>query len=177
MPGDDDALLAWISERNGLMNIYWSVNRPIGLPVKKCEKDEIAAAVYFHVDADPHLVEGSTADAIAAEHARLRATLEPQALATIGLPPATAVIDSGGGFGVFWRIDTPIVLRVSKRDPYDSARADAVEAINKAIEKLFGSPQCFNIDRIMRLPGTTNLPNAKKRKLGRGVSQAAPLRS
>jgi hypothetical protein len=27
--------------------------------------------------------------------------------------------------------------------------------------------KCHNIDRIMRLPGTINVPNAKKRKMGR----------
>jgi hypothetical protein len=173
MPDEADAVRAWIAGRDGRMNLYWLVNRPIGQPVTKAAKDDIAAATFFHVDADPHLADNSTPEQIAAERARLRASLEPEALAKLGLPPATAVVDSGGGFGVFWRLDPPVPLRTGKRDPYNAAAVDAVEAVNKAIEKLFGAPQCFNIDRIMRLPGTANLPNERKRRLGRGVSQAA----
>jgi hypothetical protein len=44
---------------------------------------------------------------------------------------------------------------------------ERLESYNKALAQQLGADHCHNIDRIMRLPGTTNLPDAKKRALGR----------
>ena len=44
---------------------------------------------------------------------------------------------------------------------------DRVERINRQLAADLGGDNCHNIDRIMRLPGTINVPNAKKRKAGR----------
>lgn len=70
-------------------------------------------------------------------------------------PPATAVIFSGGGYQVFWGL---------KEESYD---LEAIENINAAIARKLGGDNCHNIDRIMRLPGTINLPNKKKQAMGR----------
>jgi hypothetical protein len=48
-----------------------------------------------------------------------------------------------------------------------------MEAYNQQIELMLGGDHCHNIDRIMRLPGTINVPNAKKRKLGRQEALAS----
>jgi len=42
-----------------------------------------------------------------------------------------------------------------------------VENINKSLAQHLGGDHCHNIDRIMRLPGTINWPNAKKKEAGR----------
>jgi hypothetical protein len=47
------------------------------------------------------------------------------------------------------------------------ARCAELEAYNQQLEVLLGGDTCHNLDRIMRLPGTVNLPNDKKRKKGR----------
>jgi len=39
-------------------------------------------------------------------------------------------------------------------------------AINKALAAQFGGDNCHNLDRVMRLPGTINIPNEAKRKRG-----------
>ena len=70
-------------------------------------------------------------------------------------PKPTAVVFSGGGYQAFWRLDQP------------SSDLEAVERRNKAITKALGGDNCHNIDRIMRLPGTINILNTKKRKAGR----------
>lgn len=44
---------------------------------------------------------------------------------------------------------------------------DQIEALNKVIANKVGGDNCHNVDRIMRLPGTINYPNKKKRKAGR----------
>jgi len=70
------------------------------------------------------------------------------------LPP-TAVIASGGGRQAFWLLREPL---------RDLALA---ERLNKAIAELCGGDHCWNVDRLMRVPGTVNVPNAKKRAAGR----------
>jgi len=71
------------------------------------------------------------------------------------LPQPTMILFSGGGYQAFWKLREPST---------DLAR---VERINRQIARALGGDNCHNIDRIMRLPGTINVPNAKKRKAGR----------
>jgi len=70
-------------------------------------------------------------------------------------PPPTAIVASGGGFHGYWALAEATTDLV------------AAEAINVALAKALGGDNCHNIDRIMRLPGTVNLPNAKKQAAGR----------
>jgi len=44
---------------------------------------------------------------------------------------------------------------------------EEAEAYNRQLELVLEGDHCHNIDRIMRLPGTWNIPNAKKRAAGR----------
>ena len=70
-------------------------------------------------------------------------------------PKPTTIVFSGGGYQAFWKLNEPA------RD------LDRVERINAELARKLGADKCHNIDRIMRLPGTINVPNAKKRKAGR----------
>ncbi len=73
----------------------------------------------------------------------------------------TFVVDSGNGIQLLWRLKRPLKINGS------GEIADA-ELRNKALAEAFGaSPATRNIDRLLRLPGTVNHPNAKKRRLGR----------
>ena len=71
------------------------------------------------------------------------------------MPAPTAIVFSGGGYHAYWML----------REPADDLVR--VEAINAAVAKALGGDKCHNIDRIMRLPGTVNIPNAKKQVNGR----------
>lgn len=70
-------------------------------------------------------------------------------------PPPTVVVFSGGGFQLFYRLREP------------TPDLDRVEWGNAWLGKQLGGDNTHNIDRIMRLPGTINLPNAKKVEAGR----------
>ncbi|MFT4167182.1 MAG: VapE family protein [Microlunatus sp.] len=70
-------------------------------------------------------------------------------------PPPTVVVFSGGGYHAYWKLKNPTE---------DLVR---IEAISMALAKALGGDNCHNIDRIMRLPGTVNIPNAKKQMNGR----------
>lgn len=71
------------------------------------------------------------------------------------LPKPTAVVFSGGGYQAFWKLKEP------------SRDLEHVERCNAAIAGALGGDKCHNIDRVMRLPWTINLPSAKKQKAGR----------
>jgi AAA domain len=70
-------------------------------------------------------------------------------------PRPTCVIMSGGGYNALWRIREP------------SENLAAVEAVNKKLAAALGGDSCWNIDRLLRLPGTINLPDERKQARGR----------
>lgn len=158
-PAQEELLLAWLKGYNGDRNIYWSVNPPLRDLSKKAEREDIKEVAYLHVDIDPRAGED-----LAAERERC-AALFAEKLPT-GVPAPTAVIFSGGGYQGFWRLEQTI--------PIDGelAKAEDAKRYNQQLELLFGGDNCHNIDRIMRLPGTINVPDAKKIKKGRAPELA-----
>lgn len=140
----------FIERFNGKQNLYWMVNPARGPLNNKASKEDVEALEFLHVDIDP-----DKGKEIEVERARILPKLRAF------VPPPSAIIDSGGGFQGFWRLDE--ALHVGG-DPVRTADA---EAYNQQLELLLGGDHCHNCDRIMRLPGTVNLPNEKKRKVGR----------
>lgn len=137
-----------ITQNSEGKNLYWTVNLVAEGCNKKPSKADIVATRFAHVDIDPPK-SGGPLD-----------KLQTQAeLAALSVPP-TLIIDSGGGLQAFWRLS-------------GSASLAEVESVNRSLaERLGGDNCCHNIDRLMRLPGTVNYPNAKKRAAGRILSFA-----
>ena len=156
-----DQVDAFVVQHNGKRNLYYSVN-PTRTPLnKKAKKTDIATIEYALADLDP--ADGETPEAAKARYLKqLNGTFEPK---------PTAVIDSGNGIQGLWQLQERIALGQpvnGKFSPEDQAKIDDVEARTAAVMQRLGSKAgTQNIDRILRLPGTTNLPNAKKRKEGR----------
>lgn len=147
---DTEPMGAFIRQQNASKNIYYSLNPARTRLDKKATKKDIASVAYLHVDADPSADETP---------AQFKARLAPQ-IASFGQPP-TFVIDSGNGTQLLWRLEAPVPLN-SEQDIAD------IEARNFALARAFGAdPSTRNVDRILRVPGTTNWPNEKKRKDGR----------
>lgn len=145
-------LRKFVEQHTDEWNLYFSVNPTRQRLNKKATKADIACAAYLHCDLDPR-----DGQAIATEKARLRTAARafPQ--------PPTTVIDSGNGIQTFWRLAKPL----------DAERA---EALNERIAQRLGGDGCWNVDRVMRLPGTTNFPDARKRAKGRMRAPARLLR-
>ena len=123
-------------------NVYWTTNQVAKGCNKKPSKADIVAARFAHVDIDPPK-DGGPID-----------KLQTQAeLVALPFPP-TLIIDSGGGLQAFWRLSGPASLA-------------EVESVNQSLAERLGGDHCHNIDRLMRLPGTVNYPNSKKRAAGR----------
>jgi len=155
-PGSWAEIAAYVDAWDGKENLYFSVNAPKPhSPDKKLEKADIAFIRSLFVDKDPDK---------SLPFAEARAELEqfvPQVLKHSMRPSIT--LDSGGGFQFLWKL-------AEKLDA--SAFQKAAEEQGRGLAAVFGGDGVQNIDRVLRLPGTKNLPDAKKRARGRVVSTA-----
>jgi hypothetical protein len=141
---DAAAATAWAVRQNDAgKGIYFTVNECRPDVNKKCSRADITAQRFLHVDIDPPK-DGTAFDIEAAAAALAALPLEP-----------SFVIASGGGLGAFWRLADAVSDQTACTDA------------NKALEALLGGDHCHNVDRVMRLPGTVNWPNKKKREAGR----------
>jgi len=171
----------WIDARQGRENIYLTVNTLFGEVEAKPNKGAVSAIHALHVDVDPR-----PGEPLDAERERALRLLRSY------VPAPTVIVDSGGGLQGFWLLgeDAPVggsaaLARLVWRaaDPAkrgaltDAERAEVAahearlfetaEARNLHIEAALQADACHNADRIMRLPGTVNVPNKKKRDKGR----------
>jgi hypothetical protein len=153
-----EALTAWLNEWNGKWNIYFLVNEarePI--TDNPATKEQIGRIVCCHVDVDvAKSINARKAEEWNAELERIQVGLEgyrqPQ--------HPSVILFSGGGHQGFRLLIEPVVIK----GPDDIAR---VEACNRRIERDLGGDHCHNINRIMRVPFTWNLPTEKKLGAGR----------
>ena len=153
---DDEAMSSWIGQRQAEgYNLYFSVNSVIRPENKKASRDNIRALDYLHVDLD--LPAGTTPETLEAERAKLLAQLTTDL--PPGVPAPTWVVDSGGGYWGFWKLDEPLPID-GQQEAFDSAKR-----YNQQLEILFKADACHNVDRIARIPGLLNYPNAKKVKM------------
>ena len=154
-----DEAVAFIGEHDGKRNLFYSVNPTRRAMSSKAAKIDIARIEYALGDLDPN--DGETSEAA---KARYLGQLEHE-------PEVSAAVDSGNGIQCLWKLLEPIELGEpvdGKFSPEDQAKIDDVEARIAAVMLRLGSKAgTQNIDRILRLPGTINLPNAKKLKAGR----------
>lgn len=141
---------AWLEKLSGRQNLYFMVNPTRGKVDKKAKKEDVEELAFLHVDVDPRKGED-----LKSEQARAIKVLE-------GFSPSpSAIIFSGGGYQAFWRLEEPVYIGG------DANRIAESEAYNRQMEIVLGGDHCWNIDRIMRIPGTINIPDEKKRKRGR----------
>lgn len=148
-----EELTDFLKEHNGERNLYFQVNPSINLDAKKSLRANIKALAWLHVDIDPR--EGEDM-----EDERSRA-LEMLRNPPSDVPPPTVIIDSGGGYQGFWALEDPFPIEGTP-EKYEEAKR-----WNLQLEMIFGADNCHNVDRIMRLPGTVNLPDARKKAKGR----------
>lgn len=142
----------WIESRQGIENIYFHVNPTIKDMAVKASKADMLRVDWLHVDIDPR--KGETP-----------AESKPRAVKLLKShkTPPSVIVDSGGGVQGFWRLEPDDELITNG----DIDKAGELEAYNIQLEKDFSADPCHNIDRIMRLPGTINLPTQRKIKKGR----------
>jgi len=149
-PSQVPQLTAWINANQNLNNVYFVVNLTTDPPPRTSPaEDKMAAyrAIPLDIDFPPAL-----RDAALAEH--LLATV---ASVNSVEPPPTALIFSGGGLQGFWVFAGPVPLTASAE----------IERTTLTLAATFGGDHVQNVNRLMRLPGTINVLNDKKRRAGR----------
>jgi putative DNA primase/helicase len=158
---DPSKAAGWIESQNRARGVYFTANpTPADLRQKPTKSDIVAIASLWG-DVDP--LDG-IGRAWTAERERLLALAEE--LAALDCSPSF-IVDSGNGIQPVWLLTDPIEASAEYRA--------AAEALCARIEAALGARGTHNVDRLLRVPGTVNHPNAKKRKLGRRETQARLL--
>ncbi len=142
----------WIERHQGKANIYFTPNivEETFAGRKKPRKLNIAGALGLHVDIDPR-----PGFDVTEEQERILKSLQ-----SYHLPPSV-IIFSGGGYQALWRLREPFL---TKGDPLN---IDLIEAYNRKLAADLGGDNTHNIDRILRVPGTINILDDRKRAKGR----------
>jgi len=160
-PDTEAALRTWLEKHNGTHNIYFNVNtltKEMNGKGAKASKVDVASMDWVHIDLDPRIPDATITDLAewnASERLRILRLIQNFQ------PRPTVIIDSGGGYQAFWKLEVPQSVNGVE------ARAIELEGYNIQMEVVLGADAVHNLDRVMRLPGTVNIPNEKKRKKGR----------
>ena len=147
-------LLDFITKHNGVNNLYYMVNEPYKKsPDKKLEKKDVEKIHALYIDPDPEKDKDFNEE-------RKRISKLSESLNKDKDFQPSFIIDSGGGHQAFWLLDKPL----------DNSNISLVEDYCRGLETKYKTDRVHNIDRIMRLPFTWNIPTEKKTKLGRKKS-------
>lgn len=152
--GEEQKLIDWVDEMNlkEKRNIYFNLNPMKEAVAKKPKKEDIKALAFLHVDLDP------PKDTKKEDFEKCREELLAKLKAYD--PPPTAIIDSGGGYQGIWKLNKPVLVD-------NGTTPESLEAYSQQIEINLEGDHCRNIDRILRLSGSINIPNRRKRDAGR----------
>jgi hypothetical protein len=156
--------MKFIAENNGKRNIYFTA-QPVRPVSSKPRLTDATLYEFASVDVDKD-----------AEGVRLSAETKQQAIANlrsnkfckgVGIPGVpTFLLDSGNGLQALWRL--AVGLKPTEENTHSMKEINAF-----IIKALHGDKGTHNPIQLMRLPGTTNLPSASKRKAGLVPCQAA----
>ncbi len=145
-PGDWTGIDKFAERWNGQANLYFSVNEPAAdAPHGKLRAAQIGTVRAVVADIDSK--EGEKID---------DAIARGNQVVDMQLQQPTFTTDSGGGVQAFW-------LLKEKIPSTDPATAKVYELNGAMADALDSDPAVKDLARIMRLPGTLNLPTEKKR--------------
>ena len=146
-PVNEADIYEFIQGNNGKRNLYFTVNTPkSSAPDVKLKKHHIKEINAVWLDADPE--KGKDFD----EERKRLGSFAKQLMS--GTNPPSCVTDSGGGIQAFWILDKPIKAN-------DNTVKEA-EALSRGLADQYSTDNVHNIDRIMRLPHTVNIPTKRK---------------
>lgn len=124
---------------------------------EKPKRENIQAVRFLFADIDPdYSIEWTQAQTLL--DAQVQELLEGR---VEGIPIPTVVIHSGGGRQLLWALAEPVVTKG------DLGIAEDIADYGRGIAERIGGDSAISIDRSIRLPGTVNYPDAKKRAKGR----------
>jgi hypothetical protein len=162
LPAESEALRIWVAPRLGCENLYFTLNEPKPRVLQqgkagRLRKDDVERIRGVAIDIDLRKSELALPGGLERERERLLKLAEEQQDALWGAP--TLIINSGGGIQMFWLFREPIENTPEARR--------TVEEQGRSLGRLFGSDAVQSIEHLFRIPYTLNLPDKKKRVLGR----------
>lgn len=160
---EPDKLRAFVAAKSGRFGVFYPVAEVLEGLEQQPERKHLNETQLLHVDLDP------PPDVPPAEFdAWARGKVE-EVRAQTHSPPPSCIVLSGNGLHLLWALDAPHPLGGS-----DVIITD-FEAYTNGLAIAFGANDgTWNANRVLRLPGTINLPNRKKRKGGR-VERASSI--
>lgn len=160
-PGHDDAMAAFIREWHGRRNLYYLPQidmRSASAIRKKSRKTDIKTVAALSADLDFYKEES--------REAGLQRAISVLRTPPDGVPgPPSVAVMSGNGVNPLWLLRDPVQIGG------DVNKAAEVERYGRGLAAALGGDHTFNVDRILRLPWTVNLPD--KRKAERGLKPVA----
>lgn len=161
---DDEQCSNFIEAHNGKNNLYYQVN-PVNRSINsKAKRSDIHYATRLHVDVDPR--DGFD---LADEQKRILDDLMSNAAK---LPEPSMIIFSGGGYQALWDLVEEDWVTINSQES-----TNEIERRNIYLARHYGGDSCHDISRLLRLPGSYNIPNKKKREKGRKVCMAKVIHS
>ena len=158
---------AWVESKQGKENCYF-ISHPTRKPSGKAGrtiKTDATELRFLHADYDLDKLTETDAWFELSLSERKKACAEH--LQKLELPgPPTFIVDTGGGVQALWQLAEPLANTPENRE--------WVEGYNRTLTAAApgGDEACWDVCHLLRLPGTTNLPNAKKRARGREPVEA-----
>ena len=149
-PHEANLLKEWLDRWNGRINLCFQVNRAVTDSNGKARRREIDQVRWLYANV---FLRGG--EPVEEEQQRIRGLLAERRPTEV--PAPTAIIFSGRGFQVLWRLNEPIVVD-------GSLTAYRASRYNLALEWALQGDNCNNIDWSARLPGTINIPNDLRRR-------------
>ena len=146
----------------------------VGAPFK-ARREDVSAVNWLYADIDPVGQEGDGGILFDKNRERILAVLQNEAkLRGAGIPGLpTVIIDSGGGYWGFWKLETPIVLdgqtlnaRIDQAEEIANYNRGLQVALTGLLSDVAKVDACVDICRIARLPGMVNIPHDGKRARG-----------
>ncbi|EOV0937467.1 VapE domain-containing protein [Pseudomonas aeruginosa] len=164
-PGEADAAAAWIEGHQGKRGLYYHINLVRARLNKKASKEQIAGFRAFHIDVDPR-----AGEELASEQERIYKLLTTP---RDGVPPPSLIVSSGGGYQAVWLLGEPLMIPAWKGEGNEPPELLLGEAINRGLQNAYSKDEARadntqDCTRLLRLPGTINVPNKKKAAKGRG---------
>lgn len=153
---EPDKLRAFIASKSGRFGVFYPVAEVLEGLEQQPEKRHLTETRLLHVDLDPP---PGLAPAGFDEWARGKVE---EVRAQTHSPPPSCIVMSGNGLHLLWALAPSHWLGgaeeiIADFEAYNNGLAVAFDAIDGT----------WNANRVLRLPGTINLPNKKKRKDGR----------
>jgi hypothetical protein len=163
-----DAAVSWIEARQGVKNIYTSVNRAsaVAPTASRLAKEDIGTIRAVVLDVDPAKIKGGDASGENFKRERSRLLKVVTGIAGADCQP-TLIVDSGGGYQAWWQLAEPL--------PATSENVALVEGIGRTIQNRYGGDSVWEVAHIMRLPGTINVPSPEKAAQGRTPALSSVL--